>query len=67
MARFGDAVSAGKEYCLNPWTIRRMGYENKIKVYRNGASVRYDLDEIQEYMRKQGEACPVIPRPRKKP
>ena len=51
---------------LNSFTIRRLGASGKIKIYRCGAAVRYDPNEVRAYMAQQGEAQRTRPRARGK-
>lgn len=66
MTDLQKADSAAKLNGLNGWTVRRLGVEGKITVFRHGAAVRYDPEEIRAYMLEQGAAKPVLARARMK-
>ena len=48
------ATTAAKAVQLSSQTIRRLGYTGKIKTFRLGRSVRFDLDEIIAVMQAEG-------------
>ena len=66
MADLLGAEEVAKIYDVNHFTIRRLGYAGKIPVYRCGKLVKYDPAEVRAYLRKQGQAEPVRPRPKAK-
>ena len=49
------APQAGQALALDPLTIRRLGYARKIREYRCGRAVRYNLTEILDWMAIQGK------------
>lgn len=61
-----NADGAGAVTGLNPFTIRRLAASGKIHIYRHGGAVRFDPDEILNYMRAEGKARPVLTRARMK-
>ncbi|MCA9454304.1 MAG: helix-turn-helix domain-containing protein [Nitrospiraceae bacterium] len=66
MGNLVNASAAAEATGLNPFTVRRLGASGRIKIYRHGAAVRFDPDEIRNYMGKEGEERPTITRPRAK-
>jgi hypothetical protein len=66
MAILVDAELAAAEVGLNPFTIRKLGAAGKVGVYRHGTAVRFNLEEIVQYMRAEGHERPVLTRARRK-
>ncbi|WP_447985025.1 hypothetical protein [Nitrospira sp. Nam74] len=56
-----SAVKLAKDKDLSHFTIRRLGWEGKIREYRCGRAVRYNPEELLAYMEK--EAVTARPRP----
>jgi hypothetical protein len=61
-----NADAAGIATGLNSFTIRKLGAAGKIHVYRHGTAVRFDPDEIRQYMLAEGQERPVLTRGRAK-
>lgn len=53
-----DSTAAAAYLAVHPATLRRLTDQQKIKVYRVGRSVRYDLADLDRYL----DACSVDPR-----
>lgn len=48
------AQGIAQRFKLSPFTIRRLGYRGVVKVFRCGSAVRFDPDEIKNWMAQQG-------------
>ncbi len=66
MGNLVNASAAAEATGLNPFTVRRLGASGRIKIYRHGAAVRFDPEEIRSYMGRNGEAQRTITRARPK-
>lgn len=52
-----SAKKLAKDKNLSHYTIRRLGWDGKIREYRVGRAVRYSPDELVQYMAKQALAA----------
>jgi excisionase family DNA binding protein len=53
-----DTRTAAAYLAVHPATLRRLVDQRRIKVYRPGRSVRFDLADLDRYL----DACSVDPR-----
>lgn len=53
-----DTRAAAAYLAVHPNTLRRLVDQRKIKVYRPGRSVRFDLADLDRYL----DVCSVEPR-----
>jgi excisionase family DNA binding protein len=55
-----DTATAARYLAVHPATLRRLVDQHRIKVYRVGRSVRFDLGDLDRYL----DGCAVEPRRR---